>query len=158
MASGRSNAVIGQSGGPTAVINQSLVGVVQGLRAGGFAGRVLGICHAISSLEARVDSATRPAARKRRSRHIEGSRHEDSPNRTVSARNQGAHAPLLTSQDARCGNGTLTAFIRVHITGRHPGRGRGHPFALRPDGAFATDGCGRARSLPPNLTSEGTVA
>ena len=29
------NAVIGQSGGPTAVINQSLVGVVEGLRAAG---------------------------------------------------------------------------------------------------------------------------
>jgi len=28
------NAVVGQSGGPTAVINQSLVGVVEGLRAG----------------------------------------------------------------------------------------------------------------------------
>ena len=28
------NAVIGQSGGPTAVINQSLAGVVEGLNAG----------------------------------------------------------------------------------------------------------------------------
>ena len=28
------NAVIGQSGGPTAVINQSLAGVVEGLKAG----------------------------------------------------------------------------------------------------------------------------
>ena len=28
------NAVIGQSGGPTAVINQSLVGVVEGLKVG----------------------------------------------------------------------------------------------------------------------------
>lgn len=52
MASGRSNAVIGQSGGPTAVINQSLVGVVQGLRAGGFAGRVLGMRHGVSGLVA----------------------------------------------------------------------------------------------------------
>ena len=32
------NAVVGQSGGPTAVINQSLVGVVEGLRING-AGR-----------------------------------------------------------------------------------------------------------------------
>jgi hypothetical protein len=30
----RGNAAIGQSGGPTAVINQSLVGVVEGLRSG----------------------------------------------------------------------------------------------------------------------------
>ncbi|MEZ6317370.1 MAG: 6-phosphofructokinase [Phycisphaerales bacterium] len=50
------NAVIGQSGGPTAVINQSLVGVVQGLRAGG-AGlpgnpikKVLGMRHGVSGL------------------------------------------------------------------------------------------------------------
>ena len=28
------NAVIGQSGGPTAVINQSLVGVIEGLKSG----------------------------------------------------------------------------------------------------------------------------
>ena len=32
------NAVIGQSGGPTAVINQSLVGVVEGLLAEGAEG------------------------------------------------------------------------------------------------------------------------
>lgn len=44
------NAVIGQSGGPTAVINQSLVGVVQGLREGGFGGRILGMRHGVSGL------------------------------------------------------------------------------------------------------------
>ena len=50
------NAIIGQSGGPTAVINQSLVGVVQGLRARG-AGRpghpikrILGMRHGVSGL------------------------------------------------------------------------------------------------------------
>lgn len=50
------NAVIGQSGGPTAVINESLVGVVQGLRAagagiGGHAIRkVLGMHHGVRGL------------------------------------------------------------------------------------------------------------
>lgn len=50
------NAVIGQSGGPTAVINESLVGVVQGLRASG-AGlvgnpirKVLGMRHGVRGL------------------------------------------------------------------------------------------------------------
>ncbi len=50
------NAVIGQSGGPTAVINQSLVGVVEGLRAAG-AGtsgnpikKVLGMRHGVTGL------------------------------------------------------------------------------------------------------------
>ena len=41
------NAVIGQSGGPTAVINQSLAGVVEGLRLGlaasGKVGRIFGM-------------------------------------------------------------------------------------------------------------------
>ncbi|MDX2131471.1 MAG: diphosphate--fructose-6-phosphate 1-phosphotransferase [Planctomycetota bacterium] len=48
------NAVIGQSGGPTAVINQSLVGVVEGLRQGlhaaGVVGRVLGMRHGVRGL------------------------------------------------------------------------------------------------------------
>lgn len=50
------NAVVGQSGGPTAVINQSLVGVVQGLleRGAGQSGhpirRVLGMRHAVRGL------------------------------------------------------------------------------------------------------------
>lgn len=52
----KGNAVIGQSGGPTAVINQSLVGVVEGLRQFGAAGRggpiakVLGMRHGVSGL------------------------------------------------------------------------------------------------------------
>ncbi|MCC6428585.1 MAG: diphosphate--fructose-6-phosphate 1-phosphotransferase [Phycisphaerales bacterium] len=48
------NAVIGQSGGPTAVINQSLVGVVEGLRCGlqasGHVKRVLGMRHGVRGL------------------------------------------------------------------------------------------------------------
>ena len=48
------NAVIGQSGGPTAVINQSLVGVLEGLRSGlqasGVVKRVLGMQHGVRGL------------------------------------------------------------------------------------------------------------
>jgi len=48
------SAVIGQSGGPTAVINQSLVGVVEGLRAGlhaaGLCTRILGMRHGVKGL------------------------------------------------------------------------------------------------------------
>lgn len=48
------NAVIGQSGGPTAVINQSLVGVVEGLRAGlqavGAVKRILGMRQGVRGL------------------------------------------------------------------------------------------------------------
>ncbi|MEM9066455.1 MAG: diphosphate--fructose-6-phosphate 1-phosphotransferase [Planctomycetota bacterium] len=51
------NAVIGQSGGPTAVINQSVVGVVEGLRRSGGAGgpnspikKVLGMQHGVRGL------------------------------------------------------------------------------------------------------------
>ncbi|MDX9911617.1 MAG: 6-phosphofructokinase [Phycisphaerales bacterium] len=48
------NAVIGQSGGPTAVINQSLVGIIEGLRATGMVGtripRVLGMRHGVRGL------------------------------------------------------------------------------------------------------------
>jgi len=51
------NAVIGQSGGPTAVINESLVGVVEGLHAHAQAGgpsspikRILGMRHGVSGL------------------------------------------------------------------------------------------------------------
>lgn len=46
----RGAAVIGQAGGPTAVINQSLVGVVEGLRAGGLVGRVLGARHGVRGM------------------------------------------------------------------------------------------------------------
>ncbi len=52
----RGNAVIGQSGGPTAVINQSLVGVIEGLRwglhASGHVGKILGMKHAVRGLTA----------------------------------------------------------------------------------------------------------
>ena len=48
------NAVIGQSGGPTAVINQSLAGVVEGLRLGlaasGKVGRIFGMRHGVRGL------------------------------------------------------------------------------------------------------------
>ncbi|MEO1236838.1 MAG: 6-phosphofructokinase [Planctomycetota bacterium] len=47
------NAVVGQSGGPTAVINQSLVGVVEALQAAakdGQVDRVLGAHHAVSGI------------------------------------------------------------------------------------------------------------
>ena len=48
------NAVIGQSGGPTAVINQSLAGVVEGLKAGlaasGHVKRILGMRHGVRGL------------------------------------------------------------------------------------------------------------
>lgn len=53
----RGTAVVGQSGGPTAVINQSLVGVVEGLRLGlhasGHATRVLGMRHGVRGLVAK---------------------------------------------------------------------------------------------------------
>jgi 6-phosphofructokinase 1 len=44
------NAVIGQSGGPTAVINQSLVGVVEGLRDVPDVGTIYGMRHGVSGL------------------------------------------------------------------------------------------------------------
>ncbi len=48
------NAVIGQSGGPTAVINQSLAGVIEGLKAGlaaqGKVKRILGMRHGVRGL------------------------------------------------------------------------------------------------------------
>lgn len=44
------NAVIGQSGGPTAVINQSAVGVVEGLKAANFAGKIYGAKHAVDGM------------------------------------------------------------------------------------------------------------
>jgi len=50
----RGNAVIGQSGGPTAVINQSLVGVIEGLRMGlvatGHVNKILGMRHGVQGL------------------------------------------------------------------------------------------------------------
>ena len=44
------NAVIGQSGGPTAVINQSLVGAVEALQASGRVDKILGAHHAVSGI------------------------------------------------------------------------------------------------------------
>lgn len=46
----RGNAVIGQSGGPTAVINQSLVGVVEGLRGNPAVEKIYGAHHAVSGI------------------------------------------------------------------------------------------------------------
>lgn len=54
MAITHGNAVVGQSGGPTAVINQSLVGVVEGLRkhlrASGAVDRIYGMRHGVNGL------------------------------------------------------------------------------------------------------------
>ncbi len=50
----RGNAIVGQSGGPTAVINQSLVGVIEGLRLGlhaaGLVDRIYGMRHGVKGL------------------------------------------------------------------------------------------------------------
>ncbi len=46
----KGNAVIGQSGGPTAVINQSLVGVIEGLAGSLCINKVLGARHAVSGI------------------------------------------------------------------------------------------------------------
>jgi ATP-dependent phosphofructokinase / diphosphate-dependent phosphofructokinase len=50
----KGNAIIGQSGGPTAVINQSLVGVIEGLRFGlhasGIVRRIYGMRHGVKGL------------------------------------------------------------------------------------------------------------
>src|SRR5688572_13617980 len=50
------SAAIGQSGGPTAVINQSLVGLIEGLRMGlhasGHVTRILGMKHGVKGLTA----------------------------------------------------------------------------------------------------------
>ncbi len=47
---GVGNVVIGQSGGPTAVINQSLVGVIEGLRGDERVGKILGAHHAVRGI------------------------------------------------------------------------------------------------------------
>ncbi|MFZ0398058.1 MAG: diphosphate--fructose-6-phosphate 1-phosphotransferase [Methyloceanibacter sp.] len=66
------NAAIGQSGGPTAVINQSLAGVIEGLKAGladtGHVKRVLGLRHGVRGIvkpggEGLVDLTWIPADR-----------------------------------------------------------------------------------------------
>ena len=49
MASGI-NAVVGQSGGPTAVINQSLVGVIEELYQQKSVGKILGAKHGVRGI------------------------------------------------------------------------------------------------------------
>jgi 6-phosphofructokinase len=46
----RGNAVVGQSGGPTAVINQSLVGVIESARKCSAIKRILGACHGVRGI------------------------------------------------------------------------------------------------------------
>ena len=48
--SGKGNAVIGQSGGPTSVINQSLVGVVQEMKKAGLVDQLLGARHGVRGI------------------------------------------------------------------------------------------------------------
>ena len=50
MSNPQGNAVIGQSGGPTAVINQSLVGVIEGLRGHDEVTKILGARHAVRGI------------------------------------------------------------------------------------------------------------
>jgi len=66
------NAAIGQSGGPTAVINQSLAGVIEGLKAGlantDHVKRILGMRHGVRGIvkpggEGLVDLTSIPADR-----------------------------------------------------------------------------------------------
>ena len=61
----KGNAVIGQSGGPTAVINQSLVGCIEGLRTSDSIDRIYGAHHAVSGIvqDDYVDLTDMPAAR-----------------------------------------------------------------------------------------------
>jgi 6-phosphofructokinase 1 len=48
--SGQANAVVGQSGGPTAVINQSLVGVIEAAKASHHIGNLLGARHGVKGI------------------------------------------------------------------------------------------------------------
>jgi len=50
MSKEKRNAVVGQSGGPTAVINQSLVGVIEEARNSGLIGRLLGARHGVRGI------------------------------------------------------------------------------------------------------------
>lgn len=50
MSKAKGNAVVGQSGGPTSVINQSLVGVVKEARKHGHIGRLLGARHGVRGI------------------------------------------------------------------------------------------------------------
>jgi len=47
MANTKGNAVIGQSGGPTSVINQSLVGVIREIKKNGLVDQLLGARHGV---------------------------------------------------------------------------------------------------------------
>jgi 6-phosphofructokinase 1 len=58
------NALIGQSGGPTAVINQSLVGIVEVLREAKSVTRILGAVHGIQGvLDGRLIDLSRESRR-----------------------------------------------------------------------------------------------
>ena len=50
MASIQGNAVIGQSGGPTSVINQSLVGVIQAAKKAGHINELFGSRHGVRGI------------------------------------------------------------------------------------------------------------
>ena len=50
MAASQGNAVIGQSGGPTSVINQSLVGVIREIRSNNLVGQLLGARHGVRGI------------------------------------------------------------------------------------------------------------
>jgi len=50
MATPKGNAVVGQSGGPTSVINQSLVGVITEARKHGHIDRLLGARHGVRGI------------------------------------------------------------------------------------------------------------
>ena len=50
MASSKGNAVVGQSGGPTSVINQSLVGVITEARRHGHIDKLLGARHGVRGI------------------------------------------------------------------------------------------------------------
>ena len=97
------NAAIGQSGGPTAVINQSLVGVIEGLKKGlcasGHVKRILGMRHGVrgivkaggeglidlTSIARRSARAPRPSRHRRRS-----ARPATSPTRPIARRSSTA--------------------------------------------------------------------
>ena len=50
MSNGQANAVVGQSGGPTAVINQSLAGVIEAAKASKHIGNLLGARHGVKGI------------------------------------------------------------------------------------------------------------
>ena len=48
--SGRGNAVVGQAGGPTVVINQSLAGIIQEVQKSDHIGKLLGARHGVRGI------------------------------------------------------------------------------------------------------------